>query len=88
MIWGFGKSDAEGPTVIEWERCPFAIMRDLTEEESLWIDWAIESAHAKSQGSFSLDNPTLTARARAIVLFAEDQMAAARVDALAEGMGE
>lgn len=57
----------------DYQRCPIAMLRDMTPEESALLDWGLRMAVAKEDGSLSvwLDKPS--ARAYDLIHFVENE---------------
>lgn len=80
-------SKADKPFEYSWgtfDRCPLAILRDASQAEIGAINWAIEMAVSKKQGSLPAYIPagTFSARGDTLISIAEETMAARDQEAL------
>jgi len=62
----------------DFERCPLAILRDMTPDESAGVSWAINMAVAKRQGSLAafISPGMLSAQGQELIHVAEEVMEA------------
>jgi hypothetical protein len=78
---------AQKPFEYEWgtfDRCPIAVLRDVSQAEIGAINWGIEMAVAKRQGSLSayIAPGTLSARGDSLISAAEETIVAREQEAL------